>query len=89
VLGEIVPKSLAVAHAERVARVTLPLIKLLNFFVYPVTVLMGLVNQLVLRVFSASDSENTATAVTQPELRIILSGAKQSGALELYEQDMI
>ena len=89
VLGEIVPKSLAVAHAERVARATLPLIKLLNFFVYPVTVLMGLVNQLVLRVFSASDSENTATAVTQPELRIILSGAKQSGALELYEQDMI
>jgi len=89
VLGEIVPKSLAVAHAEAVARATLPLIKLLNFFVYPVTVLMGLVNQLVLRVFRASDSENTATAVTQPELRIILAGAKQSGAVEVYERDMI
>jgi putative hemolysin len=90
VLGEIVPKSLAVAHAEQVARGTLPLIKFLNLFVYPVTVLMGLVNRLVLRVFSASDSsENTAEAVTQPELRIILSGAEKSGALELYEQDMI
>ena len=90
VLGEIVPKSLAVAHAENVARATLPLIKLLNFFVYPVTVLMSLVNQLLRRVFRASDSgENTATAVTQPELRIILAGAKQSGAVEVYEQDMI
>ena len=89
VLGEIVPKSLAVAHPERVARGTLPLIKFLNFFVYPVTVLMGLVNRLVQSVFSASDSESTAEAVTQPELRIILSGAEKSGALELYEQDMI
>ena len=89
VLGEILPKSLAVAHPERVARGTLPLIKFLNFFVYPVTVLMGLVNRLVQSVFSASDSESTAEAVTQPELRIILSGAEKSGALELYEQDMI
>mmetsp|Transcript_30749 Transcript_30749/g.78476 ORF Transcript_30749/g.78476 Transcript_30749/m.78476 type:complete len:569 (+) Transcript_30749:55-1761(+) len=89
VLGEIVPKSLAVAHPERVARGTLPLIKFLNLFVYPVTVLMGLVNRLVQSVFSASDSESTAEAVTQPELRIILSGAEKSGALELYEQDMI
>ena len=29
------------------------------------------------------------TVVTQPELRMILTGAKQSGAVEVYEQDMI
>jgi len=89
VLGEIVPKSLAVANAEAVARATLPLINLLNTLLYPVTTLMSLVNQLLLRFSRLGDSEDTATAVTQPELRLILTGAKQSGAVEVYEQDMI
>ena len=89
VLGEIVPKSLAVAKAESVARATLPLIQLLNTLLYPVTALMSLVNQLLLRFSGLSGSEDTATAVTQPELRMILTGAKKSGAVEIYEQDMI
>jgi len=89
VLGEIVPKSIAVAKAESVARATLPFINLLNILLYPVTALTSLVNRLLLRLSGLSGSEDSATAVTQPELRLILTGAKKSGAVELYEQDMI
>tara|TARA_B110001452_G_scaffold8489_1_gene7438 strand:- start:750 stop:2486 length:1737 start_codon:yes stop_codon:yes gene_type:complete len=89
VLGEIVPKSIAVANAEGVARATLPLINFLNVVLYPVTWSMSLVNVFLLKACGLSTSEDTATAVSQPELRMILTGAKQSGAVELYEQDMI
>lgn len=89
--GEIVPKSLAVSNAELVARATLPLINFASFFLYPLGALCSTATNALLALLGASDGseEGAAETVTEPELRMMLMGAKQSGAVELYEQDMI
>eukprot|EP00316_Scyphosphaera_apsteinii_P023250 CAMPEP_0119325514 /NCGR_PEP_ID=MMETSP1333-20130426/66003_1 /TAXON_ID=418940 /ORGANISM="Scyphosphaera apsteinii, Strain RCC1455" /LENGTH=574 /DNA_ID=CAMNT_0007333527 /DNA_START=38 /DNA_END=1762 /DNA_ORIENTATION=- len=86
--GEIVPKSLAVANAEWVARATLPLINVASTLLYPLGRLISTLTQGMLHLLGLDDSSEEQT-VTEPELRMMVTGAKQSGAVELYEQDMI
>ena len=86
--GEILPKSLAVAKPEAFARLTLPLIHALSWVLTPLSWLTSLVTAVCLRTLGAEGDEHE-TAVTEPELRLVLSSASESGAVELYEQDMI
>ena len=87
VFGEVLPKSLAVANAERVARLTMPLISFVAFTLKPLGYGMSVVNGWLLRACGVAESEDTA--VSQPELRLMIEGSKESGAVEDYEQDMI
>jgi putative hemolysin len=87
VFGEVLPKCLAVANAERFARVTLPLISGVAFVLKPIGMLMSAVNKMVLRACGVETSGDTA--VSQPERRLMIEGSKESGAVEDYEQDMI
>jgi len=86
--GEILPKSLAVAMPEAFARFTLPAINFFTLLLTPLSALTGFVNDLLLKCFGVGDNDRN-DAVTQPELRMVLSSASQSGAVEVYEQDMI
>ena len=86
--GEILPKSLAVARPEPFARYTLPLINLLSWILTPLSWLTSRVTALCLKTLGAEGDEHEQ-AVTEPELRLVLSSASESGAVELYEQDMI
>ena len=86
--GELVPKSLAVANAEAVARATLPLIHWFSFLLYPLGRVMSGGTRLMLSLLGVTASED-GEAVSEPELRMMLLNAKQSGAVELYEKDMI
>jgi len=86
--GEIAPKTLAVAKAEAVARATLPLIRFMSIVFYPLGRLISLGTQALLHLLGVGENGDETT-VTEPELRMMLMGAKQSGAVELYEQDMI
>jgi len=86
--GEILPKSLAVAQPERLARATLPFITAVTRILAPVSFVTAAFSKVVLRALGGA-GEGEGLAITNSELRMILGGASQSGAVELYEQDMI
>ena len=80
-LGEILPKSLAVAQPERLARATLPVINAISFLLTPLSYLTSVVNAKLLKLLGVRASESSE-AVTQPELRMVLTSASQSGGTQ-------
>mmetsp|Transcript_16841 Transcript_16841/g.38364 ORF Transcript_16841/g.38364 Transcript_16841/m.38364 type:complete len:648 (-) Transcript_16841:93-2036(-) len=87
VFGEIMPKALAVAQAERVARIMVPAINVIAMLVYPVGKLMQITSKVVLSLMGVTESEENN--VSEEELRMIVMGAKISGEIRTEEQDMI
>ena len=64
---------------------------MINFFTFlltPLSLLTSFATDKLLAVFGAT-SDESVEAVTKPELRMILSSASESGAVQVYEQDMI
>ncbi len=87
VLGELVPKQLALRWPERVAAfVALPLATL-SAITRPAVWLLGISSKLIMRMFGAHDS--TPNTVTEEELKHLLMEGEQSGVLEGGERDMI
>ena len=87
VVGELVPKQLALRHPERIAaRAALPLARLTRF-TGPVVWLLNQSSALVLRLFGTYHP-GPAT-VTEEELKALLVEGEQTGVLETGERDMI
>jgi putative hemolysin len=87
VLGELVPKRLALNSAEQVAATISPLMQTLSRVTTPiVTVLSGSTN-LVLRILGVRPS--TEPEVTEDDLKSMLDQGTESGVFEETEQDMV
>ncbi|KAL3920895.1 MAG: hypothetical protein SGPRY_005089 [Prymnesium sp.] len=76
------------AQPERLARATLPFIAAVTVVLAPVTYITSAFSNGLLRALGNA-GEGEGLRITNSELRMILGGAGQSGAVELYEQDMI
>jgi len=85
--GEITPKSLAVHHADRLARIVIPVIYWLSILLYPVGRFFTWASTSILRALGLEPRNEPL--VTEDELRLILAGAERSGAIEEAEEDMI
>ncbi len=85
--GEITPKSLAVHHADRLARWVIRPIDWLSLLLYPIGRFFTWFSSLVLRGLGLE--ARNEPLVTENELRLILAGAERSGAIEEAEEDMI
>ncbi|ACI51069.1 protein of unknown function DUF21 [Gluconacetobacter diazotrophicus PA1 5] len=87
VLGELVPKQLALRHPEIVAaRLSLPLEGLARV-TRPAVWLLGRSSNLVLRLMGVGAM--TREALTEEELKAYIAEGAQSGVLEQEERDMI
>ena len=87
VLGELVPKQLALRYPETIAaRLALPL-ELLARIASPVVWLLGWASALVLRL--AGFSREARQTVTEEELRAVIAEGTQAGLLEVEERNMI
>jgi CBS domain containing-hemolysin-like protein len=84
---ELLPKSIGVSNAEMVARKLVPPINFLAHIVSPVGVCLTGLAKRVLRIFGFS--VGGMELVTEEELRLIVSGARDSGSIESTEGDMI
>jgi putative hemolysin len=87
VLGELVPKQLALRQPERVAALLARPIGLLARAAAPAVWLLGASSDLVLRLIRASPQAQPG--VTEEELRAVLAEGAQTGVLEEEEHDMI
>ncbi len=87
VLGELVPKQLALRHPETIAaRLALPLL-IISRVASPAVWLLAWASSLVLRLGGVSRAGRQM--VTEEELRAVLSEGTQAGLLEVQEQNMI
>jgi putative hemolysin len=87
VLGELVPKQLALRYAEPIAARIAPPLAALSRVAGPVVWLLGASSGLVLRALRVP--RVAAPAVSEEELRALLAEGAQAGVLEAEEQHMI
>ncbi len=87
VVGELVPKQLALRQPERVAAAVAPALSMLARVGAPVVWVLGKSSGLILRLFGAHSDERQA--VTEEELKAVLAEGAQEGVLEHEERDMI
>ena len=87
VVGELVPKQLALRHPERIAAVVAPGLQVLARIGSPVVWVLGRSSYVVLRLFGLH--REIRQTVTEEELRAVLEEGAQEGAIETEERHMI
>lgn len=84
---ELLPKSIGVTNAESVARVMVPPINIMTMFVAPVGVSLSWLAKKTLSLIGLKGKENSG--ITDSQLRLIVTGARDSGTIDHGEQEMI
>ena len=87
VFGELVPKTLALSHAERYALALARPVDLLGVVLAPVVWLLTSITHAVTRLLGVSDVPRDA--VTVEELRILVERGGELGTIEAEEEQMI
>lgn len=84
---ELLPKNIGVINAERVARLMVPPINVLAKIVGPFGFALSYLAKATLRLFGVQAKETSG--VSDSELRLIVTGARDSGTIDHSEQEMI
>ncbi|MCD7825996.1 MAG: hemolysin family protein [Clostridiaceae bacterium] len=87
IFGEIVPKSIATVHAEKLSLTYSKPIYIITTVLTPVSFIMNLISNGLLFVFHIDTQKSPA--ITENELRTILDVSHQEGVLETEEREMI
>jgi putative hemolysin len=87
IIGELVPKRLALNSAERIAIVVAAPMNFLSALASPLVKLLSLSTNFVLWLLKIKPS--TEPMITQEEIEILIEQGTQSGALEEAEQDIL
>ena len=86
VIGELVPKTIAMNNSERIALFTVPVIKYFTMATYPFVKLLSFSTSLILKIFGVK--ENPEEQITEDELRYLLKSARLQGVLEKEESEI-
>ena len=87
VFGELVPKQIGLAHAERVAMSTSGLLEILGTIFAPLVMFLTSITRLVSRLFGADVPADER--ISSEELRLIIEQGGEQGILEAEEEQMI
>ena len=87
IIGELVPKRLALNNPERIAVIVSAPMNFLSMLASPLVKLLSLSTNLVLRFLKIKPSNEPM--ITQEEIEILIEQGTQSGALEETEQDIL
>jgi putative hemolysin len=87
IIGELVPKQIALQHAERISAALAPAMRTLAWVASPLVHLLSLSTQLVLRIFGIKAS--TETSVTEEEIKLMIEQGTQEGVFKPTEQVMV
>lgn len=83
VMGELVPKTIAMNNAEAIALTCVPIIKYFTIATYPFVKLLSFSTGLILKIFGIK--ENNGENISEEELRFMLKAAGKQGVLENEE----
>ena len=84
---ELLPKSIGVINAERVARVMVPPINIIAAIVSPIGIGLSFIAKKTLKLFGLKDTGESG--VSDSELRLIVTGARDAGTIDHTEGEMI
>ncbi len=87
VVGELVPKSIAMTYAEGITIVMAPIMKVISKITYPFVVLLSLSTKLLLKVLFIK--ERGEDLVSEEELKYMIAQGSESGVLEQKESDIM
>lgn len=87
VLGELVPKRLAIQNPEKIASIAARPMLVLSKMLSPVVRFLSFSTDLILRIIGARSS--TEPPVTEEEIHVLLDQGTQAGIFEVAEQDMV
>jgi len=87
VIGELVPKNLALGNPERIACVLAPLMTIISRIGAPAVSLLDASTRAVLRLFGYKTGP--ASAVTEEEIKTVVAEAESAGVIETDERRMI
>lgn len=86
VVGELVPKTIAMNSAEKIALVCAPIIKYFTLATYPFVRLLSISTKLILKLFGVK--ENDSDHMSEEELKFMLFNAGKQGVLETDESQV-
>lgn len=87
VVGELVPKRIALANAERIAALVARPMQTLSVIATPVVRLLGLATNAVLALFKLE--AKTADEVSEDEIKVMVQQGAEAGIIEEAERDMV
>ncbi|MDH7484266.1 MAG: hemolysin family protein [Spirochaetales bacterium] len=87
VLGELVPKTIALRHPESLAAFASRPLRVLTMLFYPVVRLLSAITDAIIRLLGMS--RKTEPEVTAEEVRILVEQGEQSGVFEHEEREMV
>ncbi len=88
VVGELVPKRLALRNPERIAAAVAGPMSVLSRIARPVVRLLALTTRFFLRVLGVRD-DISETTVTEEEIKVLVEQGAQAGVFEEAERDMV
>jgi len=87
IIGELVPKTIALNNPEKIAIALSPAMKIVGSALYPVVWFLSVSTKLVLTLFRIK--KNPDTPVSEEELRMLLKQGSEHGVIEKEESDII
>lgn len=87
VLGELVPKRLAMKYYEKIAYATIGIIKGISIVTAPFVKILTVVTNLISKLFGIS--ENEEEIVTEEEIKMMIDEGEEKGTIEEDEKEMI
>lgn len=88
VLGELVPKQIALANPEGFAKGVASIVNVINVLFKPFTWLINSTSAIVLRLLQIDPDDNKHVA-SEEEIRMLLDQGRKSGSIHMEESDMI
>ena len=86
---ELLPKSVGVTNAERVARILTPPVSLISTIVSPLGISLSWLAKKTLVLMGLKGDKDGGGDITPSQLRLIVTGARDSGTIDHSEQEMI
>ncbi|MCL2010053.1 MAG: hemolysin family protein [Synergistaceae bacterium] len=88
IFGEILPKNIAIIYAEPMIMICTPILRVMDFVIYPITRLLQASVRAIGWIFRL-DLRNQSPFVTREEIEQVVTIGEESGALEAAERRMI
>ena len=89
VVGELVPKALALQHAERIAMIVAVPVDVLQHLAHPLVVLLQGSAKGILRLLGMKSARVGMVVRSEEEIRSMLAEAEETGLIEEAEEEMI
>lgn len=87
IFGELIPKKFGLLRAEKIARVVAGPMNMLSLVVYPFVWLLSNITNVIFKIFNIKKA--TDSAVTEEEIKAMISEGSEHGSIEEDEKDII